>query len=92
MTRRWTAGWRRYPSRCQRSSPTDLRLNEATLLDAAEHREGKKKQLDNLKPADLGVDVTPRLTTLKVEEPPKRQGGVRWRTSPPIDKLRTKRR
>jgi electron transfer flavoprotein beta subunit len=37
----------------------------------------KKKPLDVLKPADLGVDITPRLTTLKVVEPPRRQTGVK---------------
>ncbi|HLO64921.1 MAG TPA: electron transfer flavoprotein subunit beta/FixA family protein, partial [Azonexus sp.] len=37
----------------------------------------KKKPLDTVKPADLGVDVAPRLTTLKVSEPPKRSAGVR---------------
>jgi electron transfer flavoprotein beta subunit len=37
----------------------------------------KKKQLDVLKPADLGVDVTPRLKTLKVSEPPKRSAGIK---------------
>ena len=35
----------------------------------------KKKTIETLKPADLGVDVTPRLTTLKVVEPPKRKAG-----------------
>jgi electron transfer flavoprotein beta subunit len=37
----------------------------------------KKKPLDIIKPEDLGVDVTPRLTTLKVSEPPKRSAGVK---------------
>jgi electron transfer flavoprotein beta subunit len=37
----------------------------------------KKKPIDSLDPASLGVDVTPRLTTLKVEEPAKRQGGAK---------------
>jgi electron transfer flavoprotein beta subunit len=37
----------------------------------------KKKPIDTLSPEDLGVDVTPRLVTLKVEEPAKRQGGVK---------------
>ena len=37
----------------------------------------KKKPLDTVKPADLGVDVTPRLKTLKVSEPPKRGAGVK---------------
>ena len=37
----------------------------------------KKKPLDTVKPADLGIDVSPRLTTLKVVEPPKRSAGIR---------------
>jgi len=37
----------------------------------------KKKQLDNLKPNELGVDVAPRLKTLKVTEPPKRSAGIK---------------
>ena len=37
----------------------------------------KKKPLDTVKPADLGVDVTPRIKTLKVSEPPKRSAGVK---------------
>jgi electron transfer flavoprotein beta subunit len=37
----------------------------------------KKKPIDTVSPADLGVDVAPRLITLKVEEPAKRQGGVK---------------
>jgi electron transfer flavoprotein beta subunit len=37
----------------------------------------KKKPIETVKPGDLGVDVTPRLTVLKVEEPPKRQAGVK---------------
>ena len=37
----------------------------------------KKKPIDTIKPADLGVDVTPRLVTLKVSEPPKRKAGVK---------------
>jgi electron transfer flavoprotein beta subunit len=36
----------------------------------------KKKPLENVKPADIGVDVAPRLKTLSVSEPPKRKGGV----------------
>jgi electron transfer flavoprotein beta subunit len=56
---------------------TDLRLNEPRYATLPNIMKAKKKQLDTLKPADLGVDVTPRLTTLKVEEPPKRKGGVK---------------
>ena len=55
---------------------TDLRLNEPRYATLPNIMKAKKKQLDVLKPADLGVDVTPRLTTLKVVEPPKRKGGV----------------
>ncbi len=56
---------------------TDLRLNEPRYATLPNIMKAKKKPLDTLKPADLGVDVTPRLTTLKVVEPPKRQAGIR---------------
>ena len=56
---------------------TDLRLNEPRYATLPNIMKAKKKPLDTLKPADLGVDVTPRLTTLKVAEPPKRAGGVK---------------
>ncbi len=56
---------------------TDLRLNEPRYATLPNIMKAKKKQLDIVKPADLGVDVTPRLATLKVEEPPKRKGGVK---------------
>ncbi len=55
---------------------TDLRLNEPRYATLPNIMKAKKKQLDVIKLADLGVDVTPRLTTLKVVEPPKRKGGV----------------
>ena len=55
---------------------TDLRLNEPRYATLPNIMKAKKKQLDVMRPADLGVDVTPRLTTLKVVEPPKRKGGV----------------
>jgi electron transfer flavoprotein beta subunit len=56
---------------------TDLRLNEPRYATLPNIMKAKKKSLDVLKPADLGVDVTPRLATLKVAEPRKRQGGGR---------------
>ena len=56
---------------------TDLRLNEPRYVTLPNIMKAKKKQLDVLKPADLGVDVTPRLKTLKVSEPPKRSAGVK---------------
>jgi electron transfer flavoprotein beta subunit len=55
---------------------TDLRLNEPRYVTLPNIMKAKKKPLDILKPADLGVDVTPRLKTLKVSEPPKRSAGV----------------
>ena len=56
---------------------TDLRLNEPRYATLPNIMKAKKKPLDNVKPADLGVDVTPRLTTLKVSEPPKRSAGIK---------------
>ncbi len=56
---------------------TDLRLNEPRYATLPNIMKAKKKPLDTVKPADLGVDVAPRLSTLKVVEPPKRSAGVR---------------
>ena len=56
---------------------TDLRLNEPRYVTLPNIMKAKKKQLDNFKPEDLGVDVTPRIKTLKVSEPPKRSAGVK---------------
>ena len=55
---------------------TDLRLNEPRYVTLPNIMKAKKKPLDVLKPADLGVDVAPRLKTLKVAEPAKRSAGV----------------
>ncbi len=56
---------------------TDLRLNEPRYATLPNIMKAKKKPLDNVKPADLGVDVAPRLATLRVTEPAKRQAGVK---------------
>ena len=56
---------------------TDLRLNEPRYVTLPNIMKAKKKQLDTLKPEDLGVDVKPRLKTLKVSEPPKRGAGIK---------------
>jgi electron transfer flavoprotein beta subunit len=56
---------------------TDLRLNEPRYVTLPNIMKAKKKPLEVLKPDALGVDVTPRLKTLKVEEPPKRSAGVK---------------
>jgi electron transfer flavoprotein beta subunit len=56
---------------------TDLRLNEPRYVTLPNIMKAKKKQLDIVKPEDLGVDVTPRIKTLKVNEPPKRSAGIK---------------
>ena len=56
---------------------TDLRLNEPRFVKLPNIMKAKKKPLEVLKPVDLGVDVAPRLVTLKVQEPPKRQAGIK---------------
>jgi electron transfer flavoprotein beta subunit len=56
---------------------TDLRLNEPRYASLPNIMKARKKPIDVKKPADLGVDPAPRLTVLKVEEPPKRKAGVK---------------
>ncbi len=55
----------------------DLRLNEPRYVTLPNIMKAKKKSLEIVKPADLGVDVAPRIKTLKVAEPPKRGAGVK---------------
>ena len=55
---------------------TDLRLNEPRYVTLPNIMKAKKKQMDIVKPEDLGVDVAPRIKTLKVSEPPKRGAGI----------------
>jgi electron transfer flavoprotein beta subunit len=55
----------------------DLRLNEPRYVTLPNIMKAKKKPLETVKPADLGVDVAPRIKTLKVSEPPKRGAGVK---------------
>ena len=67
---------------------TDLRLNEPRFVKLPNIMKAKKKPLDVLKPADLGVEIAPRLVTLKVQEPPKRQAGIKVDTvAALVDKL-----
>jgi len=56
---------------------TDLRLNEPRYVTLPNIMKAKKKQMDIVKPEDLGVDVSPRLKTLTVSEPPKRGAGIK---------------
>ena len=68
---------------------TDLRLNEPRYVTLPNIMKAKKKPLDVVKPADLGVDVSPRIKTLKVCEPPKRGAGVKVPdVSTLVDKLK----
>ena len=55
----------------------DLRLNEPRYVTLPNIMKAKKKPLEVLTPADLGVDVAPRIKTLKVTEPPKRSAGIK---------------
>jgi len=56
---------------------TDLRLNEPRYVTLPNIMKAKKKPLETVKPEDLGVDVTPRVKTLKVAEPPRRCAGIK---------------
>ncbi|CEI89072.1 Putative Electron transfer flavoprotein subunit beta [Rhizopus microsporus] len=68
---------------------TDLRLNEPRYASLPNIMKAKKKPLVKLTPEDLGVDISPRLQTLKVEEPPKRAGGRKVESVDElVDKLR----
>ena len=67
----------------------DLRLNEPRYASLPNIMKARKKPIDVVKPADLGVDVTPRLKILKVVEPPKRQAGKKVASvAELVDKLR----
>jgi len=68
---------------------TDLRLNEPRYVTLPNIMKAKKKTLENLKPEALGVDVSPRLTTVKVIEPSKRKAGIKVAdVKALVDKLR----
>ena len=60
---------------------TDLRLNEPRYASLPNIMKAKKKPIDSTTPEELGVDVTPRVVTLKVEEPPKREAGIRVKSA-----------
>ena len=68
---------------------TDLRLNQPRYASLPNIMKAKKKPIDEKTPADLGVDITPRIKVLKVSEPPKRSGGMKVASvSELLDKLR----
>ncbi len=67
---------------------TDLRLNEPRYASLPNIMKAKKKPIEQIKPEDLGVDIAPRLKTLKVDEPPKRKAGIKVKTVQElVDKL-----
>jgi electron transfer flavoprotein beta subunit len=69
---------------------TDLRLNEPRYASLPNIMKARKKPIETLKPADLGVDPAPRLTVITVAEPPKRQAGVKvGSVAELVNKLRT---
>ncbi|MEM7019149.1 MAG: electron transfer flavoprotein subunit beta/FixA family protein [Pseudomonadota bacterium] len=68
---------------------TDLRLNEPRYVKLPNIMKAKKKPLDTMTPEELGVDVAPRLTTVKVEDPPVREAGIKVETVEElVDKLK----
>ncbi len=68
---------------------TDLRLNEPRYASLPNIMKAKKKPIETLTPEALGVDASPRLKTLKVVEPPKRQSGVKVKdVADLVDKLK----
>jgi electron transfer flavoprotein beta subunit len=77
VTREIDGGFETVRLACPAVVTTDLRLNTPRYASLPNIMKAKKKPLDVLAPADLGVDITPRLVILKVEEPPKRKAGVR---------------
>ncbi|MEL0144622.1 MAG: electron transfer flavoprotein subunit beta/FixA family protein [Alphaproteobacteria bacterium] len=71
----------------------DLRLNEPRYASLPNIMKAKKKPIDEIAPADLSVDIAPRLATLKVEEPPTRQAGVMVESvAELVDKLKNEAR
>ncbi len=68
---------------------TDLRLNEPRYVTLPNIMKAKKKTIDQVSPAELGVDVTPRLKQLKVQDPPSRKAGIKVPdVATLVDKLR----
>ena len=69
---------------------TDLRLNEPRYASLPNIMKAKKKPIDTIPVQDLGVDIAPRLETLRIEEPPRRQGGqIVPDVATLVDKLKT---
>ncbi len=77
VTREVDAGLEKVALKLPAVITTDLRLNEPRYASLPNIMKAKKKPIDVLTPEELGIDVTPRLKLLRVEEPSKRQAGVK---------------
>ncbi len=77
ITREIDGGLERLSSKLPLVVTTDLRLNEPRYVTLPNIMKAKKKPLENIKPDQLGVDMAPRLKTVKVDEPSKRSAGVK---------------
>jgi electron transfer flavoprotein beta subunit len=89
VTREVDAGLEKVALKLPAVVTCDLRLNEPRYASLPNIMKAKKKPIDVVTPADLGVDIAPRHRILKVEEPPRRQSGVRVASvAELVDKLR----
>jgi electron transfer flavoprotein beta subunit len=89
VTREVDAGLEVIKLRAPALITTDLRLNEPRYASLPNIMKAKKKPIEQLNPEALGVDVAPRVKTLKVVEPAKRKSGVKVKSvSELVDKLR----
>jgi electron transfer flavoprotein beta subunit len=77
VTREVDAGLEKVALKLPAVVTADLRLNEPRYASLPNIMKAKRKPIDTLTPEELGVEVSPRLKILKVEEPPRRQSGVR---------------
>ncbi|MCC7081671.1 MAG: electron transfer flavoprotein subunit beta/FixA family protein [Burkholderiales bacterium] len=93
ITREIDGGLEKLCAKLPLVATTDLRLNEPRYVTLPNIMKAKKKPLDNIKPDQLGVDMTPRLKTVTVAEPPKRSAGVKVAdVAELIDKLKNEAR
>jgi electron transfer flavoprotein beta subunit len=93
ITREIDGGLERLSAKLPLVATTDLRLNEPRYVTLPNIMKAKKKPLENIKPEDLGVDMAPRLKTLKVAEPAKRSAGVKVAdVAELVDKLKNEAR
>ncbi|MDR0563796.1 MAG: electron transfer flavoprotein subunit beta/FixA family protein [Azoarcus sp.] len=77
ITREVDGGLEKLAVKLPAVATVDLRLNEPRYATLPNIMKAKKKPLDTVKPADLGVDVAPRLATLNVSDPPTRSAGIK---------------